>query len=268
MRGGKTRALLSRPDEIPDRVWHKLDVLADRFRSPARLARLLSPGTYTPSFRVPQDLELLIRNRLPELVRVGSPFDLRHCATVTLGRICYDLCRTLRPEVVIETGVAYGVTSAYILRALAENNKGLLHSIDLPPLAPDARKFVGHFVPSELRTRWALHFGSSKKLLPLLLGFAAPDLFIHDSLHTYRHMSWEFRTALLALRPGGAIIADDIEQNRAFEEALSHQRVRSWFATTQEGKKSICGVINIKPAETSEPNEDSGRPQLLSAARR
>ena len=44
----------------------------------------------------------------------------------------YALCRKLKPDVVVETGVASGVSSSYILCALHENEHGQLYSIDVP----------------------------------------------------------------------------------------------------------------------------------------
>src|ERR1700759_5282966 len=43
-------------------------------------------------------------------------------------------CRKHRPNLVMETGVGHGVTSAFILQALAVNQSGELWSVDLPPL--------------------------------------------------------------------------------------------------------------------------------------
>jgi hypothetical protein len=36
------------------------------------------------------------------------------------------------------------------------------------------------------------------------------DLFHHDSLHTYEHMTWEYETAFRYLDPSGAISSDDV----------------------------------------------------------
>src|SRR5579862_2322636 len=43
----------------------------------------------------------------------------------------YAAIRALQPELVVETGVASGVSSAYILLALERNRKGTLHSVEV-----------------------------------------------------------------------------------------------------------------------------------------
>ena len=47
--------------------------------------------------------------------------------------IPYLLVRLIKPKCIVETGVSAGVSSAYILQALQDNEKGMLYSIDLPP---------------------------------------------------------------------------------------------------------------------------------------
>jgi predicted O-methyltransferase YrrM len=46
--------------------------------------------------------------------------------------LIYALVRSLKPSIVVETGVAGGMSSCYILKGLRDNNKGELFSIDLP----------------------------------------------------------------------------------------------------------------------------------------
>ncbi|RMG03228.1 MAG: hypothetical protein D6735_08975 [Acidobacteria bacterium] len=70
---------------------------------------------------------------------------------------------------VLETEVGYGVTSAFILKALEVNGHGTLHSVDLPPLGCDADQFVGILIPELLKYRWQLHRGVSRRVLPSLL---------------------------------------------------------------------------------------------------
>jgi predicted O-methyltransferase YrrM len=134
--------------------------------------------------------------------------------------IQYAVVRALQPSWVVETGVASGVSSAYLLLALQRNGRGILHSIDcndqayLPP-----NQTVGWIVPDALRSRWHLHLGDASQLLPgLLRELGEIDVFIHDSLHTYEHMNFEFRLAYPHIRSGGLLLADDALWNCAFPE--------------------------------------------------
>ena len=205
-------------------------------------------------------LEVQIEHRKGALSRAAPPFGLFHNGTRTLGRLCYAVCRIVRPQAIVETGVAYGVTSAYILQALAENGNGTLHSVDLPPLATGSEAYVGYFVPSHLRNRWDLRLGSARNILPLLFRqLNTIEVFVHDSLHTYAHMKGEFALALSALRPGGVLVADDVEGNRAFEELLDQTAPESWCACWEEGKKAACGAIRTKPGgRTANDSESAG----------
>jgi predicted O-methyltransferase YrrM len=51
-----------------------------------------------------------------------------------LGEIDLPCAAWMSPNIVLETGAAYGVTSAFIVQALEVNRKGTLISVDLPPL--------------------------------------------------------------------------------------------------------------------------------------
>ena len=132
----------------------------------------------------------------------------------------YAAVRALKPNCVIETGVANGVSSSYLLLALRKNGQGCLHSVGLadPAFLP-AGKEPGWLVPEWLRSGWQIHLGDARDILPSLFGqLGSIDVFIHDSLHTYEHMMWEFETAYPYLRPGGLLFADDALWNDAFHD--------------------------------------------------
>jgi predicted O-methyltransferase YrrM len=148
----------------------------------------------------------------------------------------YATVRELAPEVAVETGVCNGVATAFLLLALDRNGRGILHSIDLPEFAGrdyapgefwegkggavvPAGKKPGWMIPEELHGPWRLTMGRSQDELPPLLARVAPiDFFMHDSEHSYECMSFEFREAWEALRPGGVLVSDDIDWNNAFAE--------------------------------------------------
>ncbi len=132
----------------------------------------------------------------------------------------YALVRAVKPSVILETGVASGVSTAFMLLALKNNNHGRLDSIELGDTAylPTGRE-PGWIVPDWLRDRWQMHVGDSRSLLgPIARTLEPIDIFIHDSLHTYEHMMFEFDEAYPSLRAGGVLIADDALWNAAFNE--------------------------------------------------
>ena len=165
-----------------------------------------------------------------------------HDAHPRLARACYVLCRALRPEVAVETGVANGISSAFILQALQANGSGELHSIDLAPPGTDPA-LVGRFVPAELRVRWTLHRGASKEVLPGLARELGPiGMFVHDSRHTYRNVSRELRTVSPRLARPAAVVVDDAERHSALQDWAAAAGARPADLVEQPGKPALFGV--------------------------
>jgi len=143
--------------------------------------------------------------------QIRSPFDL------------YALVRLLRPDSIVETGVSSGVSSAHFLLGLRDCGRGRLYSIDLPtrqageilrvgesPVSLPPGCPTGWAVPSGLRRRWDLRLGPSQKLLPEVARRADPiGLFLHDSLHTPSHLTFELETIRSHLAPGAVVLADN-----------------------------------------------------------
>ena len=141
----------------------------------------------------------------------------------------YLLVRLTKPNQVIETGVSSGASSTYILRALKDNGKGNLYSIDLPPDNLPQEKKSGWIVPEDLRSSWDLRIGDAKKMLvPLLKETGEIDFFIHDSLHTYEHMMWEYKCAWPYLRRGCLFLSHDVGANNAFFDFMKEVKI-SWY---------------------------------------
>ena len=82
-------------------------------------------------------------------------------------------------------------------------------------------------VPDHLRKNWTLIIGDSAKELPTLLNsLKRIDLFFHDSLHTYNHMTFEFDTVFPYLNKTKYIFSDDINANTAFDEFVSKNNLQ------------------------------------------
>jgi cephalosporin hydroxylase len=188
----------------------------------------------------------------------------------SIGPLLYALVRARRPQIVIETGVAKGASSAFILLAMRENRWGHLYSIDLPihsaQQRPDGREAtqanctrrgaggnmtaavvledgqkytdvprtegisVGYLIPEQLKPRWTLIEGDARVELPSLLSeLGKISIFLHDSLHTYDHMLFEFKTAWPYVEDGGLLLSHDVVWNKAFLEFSDHVRSKPVF---------------------------------------
>jgi predicted O-methyltransferase YrrM len=248
--------LLSSPPEFLDRLSSIAQACQDRVKGSSHSYSVQEKANALRSLEIVLRGNLSLRDKEAPLIGIeahvqqhsaqipsDAPFGKHHNGDSLLGRVCYAVARELQPQVVVETGVCYGVTSSYLLKALDANGRGVLHSIDLPPLGKDGDRFVGSLIPGELRSRWNLHRGASRRVLyPLLARVGPLDLFIHDSLHTYRNMRDEFALAWPALCPGGVLISDDIEGNAAFLELSQKPDVARAVVIKEANKNSLLGV--------------------------
>jgi len=142
------------------------------------------------------------------------------------GKILYGLVRALKPDYVIETGVAAGVSTSFFGAALIENGLGRLFSIELPPEVAGQRTLadgsvyawhergVGWAIPDEIKhalgDRHRLTLQDVRTALPSLLNeIPYVDIFFHDDLHTPDHMYWEYEAVWSTLSPRGVLISDD-----------------------------------------------------------
>ena len=178
---------------------------------------------------------------LSSLKYFKNPFDSGAIGTpekryMSAPEILYIITRIMKPNVVVETGVASGVSSAYILQALEDNGKGELYSIDISAYIPRGVKPIGWIVPGSFRRRWHLIIGSSSQKLPHLLeNLREIDVFLHDSLHTYENMLWEFKTVWPFIRKGGILLSDDIQENDAFSEFCEYVNRKGVYVSDSFG---------------------------------
>ena len=158
------------------------------------------------------------------------------------------LARHLNARKIIETGVAHGVTSRFLLEVLSRNGGGHLWSIDLPPpMHPEVHHEIGIAVTEAQRDHWTLMAGSSRRHLPKLLEKTAPiDLFVSDSKHTAYNVLFEMRQAWDALRPGGAIVVDDIDPNWGFHDFCASVPPDQVFVCSAEPFAPDPRRVNLK----------------------
>lgn len=71
----------------------------------------------------------------------------------------------------------------------------------------------GWLIPAYLRSRWTLVQGDAKQELPRVLQrLGSIDFFLHDSLHTYENMMFEYKLAWQYLKKSGMLLSDDVNE--------------------------------------------------------
>ena len=107
------------------------------------LVLAIAKGTTQPKLaKLHASIELTRTKKLFEKVAGDIPkghvFDVmsylaRHCWNKCYKKgYLYAICRWYRPQVVVETGVCYGMSTLFILSALDDNQTGKLYSVDAP----------------------------------------------------------------------------------------------------------------------------------------
>lgn len=195
------------PETDPDAPWvaHLGDVSIDQARRALDEAR--------GETRLFRHLDRMHREvGRSSYVEIDAPLEL------------YALVRLQQPRHVVEVGVSSGVSSAYLLRALERNDRGTLHSVDLPkaevprPGKPPNRygswsipsgRSSGWAVPFALKKRWDLRIGNKRDVLPFLAeDLDRVDLFLYDVPHGDPEAFHEFTCIDQRFHPGSVALVD------------------------------------------------------------
>ena len=115
---------------------------------------------------------------------------------------------------IIETGVANGITTNAIMKALEESGAGgELHSFDVLPETNKAYLGEGN---------WNFHLLKGKSvhnhIKTVVNSLPKIDVWVHDSNHGYRWQKFEYLLALSVLNKNGILISDDIDASSAWGE--------------------------------------------------
>lgn len=223
----KSRGRDARYDDVADQPISRLESMANRTVKGDSHTKPTKPSD---SGKVP----------LPARTNPGRDHD----ADPQLVAILQASIQLFQPRVIVETGVARGASTAAIL-ANIEGTAARLYSFDLPPLREPWYSESCALVPQHLKRYWTYVRGDIRRTLPRQLAKIAPiDVFIHDSLHTYGHMSFEFGEAAKHMQ-SGILISDDIETNSAFAELMACPRTVDAFITPHTNKNGLIGVALI-----------------------
>lgn len=131
----------------------------------------------------------------------------------------YHLLKNTNAKKILETGVAYGWSGLAILLAIKDKEGSHLVSNDMPYINMGNEDYVGCIIPDQLRYKWELQRLPDIKGVPLAIKkFNYSIDFCHyDSDKSYSGRMWASPLLWKALNKGGFFVADDINDNLAFQ---------------------------------------------------
>ena len=133
--------------------------------------------------------------------------------------LLYSCAEAIGAERCIETGVAYGWSSLAILASVCARPTARLISTDMPYVQKSLDSWVGCVVPDAWRAQWTLVREADRSALPRVLDeLRVLDLAHYDSDKSYYGRMWAYPKLWDALRSGGILISDDIQDNLGFKE--------------------------------------------------
>jgi len=170
-------------------------------------------------------------------IRINCKWSISKVST----SILYAIIRKLKPDIIMETGIFTGFSSAIILYALNQNDKGELFSIDTYTKFKDD---IGVLVSKDLIDRWTTMEGRTDEVLPHVKTKNI-DIFLHDSLHSYDNMYFEYRWAKDHLKKGGLLLSHDIGTNNAFFDFANNNEIKYYLIKSSKFKKFGMGAMII-----------------------
>ena len=234
--GTRFKILASKIDKLKknNTEWDKINLLKKDLSYLAFIQSLTGEKhqkilMYLNDFKKNKNFKKKFKLKLKKLNNHNKKTDDLRFHAITL----YILVRSIKPRLFVETGISAGKSSALILLALKHNKFGNLISIDLPEGDKKRLKYskesmkvkneeIGILVPEYLKLKWKIIFGDSIIVLKKLFKNNKPNIFLHDSLHTYDHTKKEINIILGKKSKKILVLCDNIEMGsgKAFNQVL------------------------------------------------
>ena len=161
--------------------------------------------------------------------------------------LLYFLVRKLKPNTVVETGVAAGWSSLAILRALRKNGNGKLYSSDFPYFRlKKPEQYIGYLAKNEInKINWFLDIRGDEVAIPEILkiiGNNSIDLFHYDSDKSYSGRDKVLKVIYPKINSNSIMIFDDIQDNLHFKNFIEKTK-KEYFVLEFKGK--YLGITGI-----------------------
>src|SRR5690606_3285080 len=126
---------------------------------------------------------------------------------------------------------------------------GWLISTDVPYVGRHNEPYVGCVVPEHLRSKWTLIRRPDRDALPgARTRVGTIDLCHYDSDKSYDGRAWAYRLLWQHLRPGGILISDDVQDNRAFRDFVEEVGIQPVVVARQASSTIAFSGAVMKPA--------------------
>ena len=155
--------------------------------------------------------------------------------------LLFLLCEKVQGRKVLETGVAYGWSSASILKSLINRN-GKLISVDMAMVKQSNYELIGIAVSNFYKKNWQIinkpdKFGLIQAIKKLNYEY---ELAHYDSDKSYYGRMWAYPKIYKNLKKNGFFVIDDIEDNMSFHNFVDQNNL-TYYITQYQNK--FIGII-------------------------
>lgn len=162
--------------------------------------------------------------------------------TFAMGNFYANLITSSKPEVIVEFGTAFGVSSMYFLAGIESNGRGHLYTFEpneiwqkqavknMTAVSNNFTSVLGTFEENVDRT-----LPQDKKI----------DLAFIDAIHTSKFVNSQLNLVAERSHPGAIIILDDINFSDDMRDCWSSISVDPRFATTVSIGKRV-GIVEVR----------------------
>ena len=161
------------------------------------------------------------------------------------GTLLYSLIRLARPLVAVEIGRLGGASTEWIARALADNCSGVVHSIDVAPVMPEAKERLAPWVGNHVVLHTFSSHGEEAKKLADELG--AIDFLWVDGNHSAAGVEADCKLWMPRLR-GYAVFHDWGRDGvvTGYEATTKGQNLRSIEFGMQGRRENTAGLLVVQ----------------------
>jgi len=190
----------------------------------------------------------IVNSETDEIVLDAKKIQQRN-SNIELGNnyaveIIYFLIIYFKPNIILETGVAAGLSSRCILEAIKKNGKGTLYSSDFPYFRLDnPEKYIGILVPKDLKKNWNLEIlGDEENIKKFKSQIDYVDIIFYDSDKRYVGKINFFQSVSTIIKTNTIIVIDDLHNDSFFFEYVKEKKCNNWFIVESK-RKHIVGII-------------------------